>query len=342
MTKSSFIACTAAVVALSFASAVSAAGWEDDSTVPAQMPGGAPATQRRQYSARPAPAPAPRAPAEQVASSSLGSVPADIFSQHLDVPVDPSYWLTLAYFTAGGVENAGDLAFCEIDGLWDLAFFRDVCAGDIDLKLRMHNLFFTDDGGIGATPDCLLGLAADAGWTWRFLDGGSIEARIAPGIYSSLDALGGGMFSFPFRAAYYRVISSETSFMAGAEIRPGWDMVFMPLLGLAWQPIDEFRLDLAIPRTRAYLYAWRFTAFAGFEWRSFTYNMKGGDDPDEITVEDILLSVGARFRITDEFHVGAELGKAVNRSLGFEQKDKNADLDVDSSAFVRFFIGGPF
>ena len=342
---------------LALANTVSAQGWEDSSTVPARMPGTTQrtqATQRAQQQRAKQQRTQPQqqrpqrqyhpAPQGDVVSSSLGTVPADIYSLHLDAPVDPSYWLTLGIFPGSTLQigEGDDIAWCEIDGIWNMAFFRDVLLGDIDLGIRTHDIFFTSDGGTGSTPDFLLGLAADIGWTWRFLDGGSVEARFAPGIYSSIDAFGGGMFGFPFRGAYYYAITPEASIMAGAEIRPCWDMVFMPLLGLAWQPDDMFRLDIAIPRTRAWLYAWRFTVFANIEWRNTTYNMKGGSDPDSVTLDDILLSVGGRFRISDEFHVGAELGKVVCRGIEFEKKDSGADIGIDSGAFVRFFVGGPF
>lgn len=333
MNKLSFRTIASVLAALAIA-ATATAGWEDESSVPTRMQGNAARVDRQPAASQQG----------EIASPSIGSVPADLYSLYLDAPVDPSYWLTLGIFSGSGIEGSAgkDISFCELDARWDLAFFRDILLGDIDLGMRMHDVFFTDDGGLGATPDFLLGLAIDAGWTWRFLDGGSIEARIAPGIYSSTDALGGGMFGFPFRAAYYRVISPETCFMAGAEIRPGWDLPFMPLLGVAWQPIDTFRVDLAIPRTRAYIYAWRFTFFGGFEWRNMTYNMKGGGEPDNVTLDDILFSAGGRFRISDEFHLGAELGKAVHRGIAFEQKGKNADLDIDDGTFIRFFVGGPF
>ena len=330
-----------ALSALLLASTALAQGWEDESTVPARMPGQA----RRAQPARQQAQPRQATPRQgDVPSASVGSVLADLYSLHLDAPVDPAYWLSLGIFPGSTLQigEGDDISWCEIDGRWDMAFFRDILEGDIDLGIRMHDLFFTGDGGVDATPDFLLGLAADAGWTWRFLDGGSVEARFAPGIYSSVNALGGGMLSFPFRGAYYRVLSPEASIMAGAEIRPGWDMVFMPLLGLAWQPSDMFRLDLAIPRTRAFLYAWRFTAFGAIEWRNATYNMKGGSDPDSVTLDDIILSVGGRFRLSDEFHIGAEIGKSVRRGIEFEKKDTGADIGIDSVGFIRFFVGGPF
>ncbi|MGI6495705.1 MAG: hypothetical protein ACOX5G_06410 [Kiritimatiellia bacterium] len=304
------------------------AGWEDETTSPAQ-----------------APAPVASAVANKpVTSAASGTIPVDLYSQFLDAPVDPAYWLTLGYFSGGEIDvpHGGDVADIELDAFWDIAFFRDVLAGDIDFKLRMHNVFFTDDGDIDGMPDFLLGLALDAGWTWRFLDGGSLETRLRPGIYSSLDALGGGMFGCPIRLAYYRVLNAEAAFMVGGEFRPGWDFLFMPYLGLAWQPVDLFRLEFAVPRTRAYLYLWRLTFFGGFEWRNVSYAMKGGNRPDQVTLDDILMSAGARVSLTDELCLGFEVGSSLSRSIDFEMSDHDADFDIDPSTFVRIFVGGPF
>lgn len=312
------------LISLLFTGVLTAA-WEDDSTAPAP---------RRTSTAVTSAAPRP--------SAATGTVPADLYSQFLDTPVDPVYWTSLAYVAPAEFEAGDDASMVELDGSWKLAVYRDVLQGDVDLNLRLHSVIFAGDGGYDFVPAVLIALPFDAGWTWRFVEGTSFELRAKPGIYADVAAFGADMFSLPFSLAWYRSVSPTLAFQAGMEIRPGWDLLAMPLVGAAWEPFQPLRLEIAVPRSRALLYLGPATLIGAIEWRNLTYAMSGDDgDPDDFTMDDLLMSAGVRFKFSDELHLGAELGSFLNRTLTAEGGAGKGEIDLDNSIFVRLSVGGP-
>lgn len=318
------------------------AGWEDT---------GAPLRRTPPAGVRPAPRsrtstppPARRPPAAAPARAPAGVVPPDIYSTFLDTPVEPLAWVSMAY--VGAAEVAGgtdDLATGELEARLNLARWRNLLAGDMDLDLRLRTEFFGGDGGFDIMPTALVALPLDLRWTWRFLDGTSFQVGAAPGIYADAEALGGEMFALPFHLAWYGVVTPRFSWMAGLEVRPAWDLPVMPLLGVAWEPSDFWRFELALPRSRAQFQVGPVMLFGAFAWRNTTYAMSGDDgDPDEMTTEDLLLSGGVQVRASDTLNLAAEVGMLMNRTLTAEGAAGEGELDLDDAPFVRLTFGGAF
>lgn len=269
-------------------------------------------------------------------------VPPDLYSTFLDSPVEPRRWVSLMYIDAATVSgSADDLTMGELEIEANLLRLRNVMAGDIDLGIGLRSVFFGGDAGYEIMPTALLAVPLEARWAWRFLNGGSLQVGARPGIYADAEALGGGMFGMPLQAAWYSVITPRCSWMAGAEVRPAWDLPVMPLLGLAWEPSEFWRFELAVPRSRAQFIVGPLALFGTAEWRNTTYAMSGEDgDPDELTSEDILLGGGVQLRATDSFSLAAEIGTLVNRTLTADGDAGEGDLDLGSAPYFRVTFGG--
>ncbi len=302
-------------------------------------------TPRQTAPRQPAPAPRPRAapPSEAIAPAQPGFVPPDLYSPFLDAPVEPLRWMSFMFIP--GSEVAGsedDLTMAEIAARLNLAEWRNVLSGDLDVDLRLKTVIFANDAEYEVMPTALIELPLELEWTWRFINGWSFQIGARPGIYADAEALGDG-FGVPFKGAFYYAVTPEFSWLFGVEIRPGWDMIAIPLAGLAWEPGDYFRLTLAVPQTTALLQAGPIGLFGTVAWRNTTYGMSGDEgEPEQLTLDDFLLGGGLQIAFTESFHLTLEGGYLVNRSLTAEDSETEDELEIGSSPYGRVTLGGSF
>ena len=284
----------------------------------------------------PAPAPAPVAPTP-------GFVPPDLYSPFLDPQIEPRRWLSVMYVPGAEAERSlEELSVAEVEVSLGLARWRNVLSGDLDVDLRLKSIFFADDAGFAILPTALIELPLEIEWTWRFLSGGSLQLGMRPGTYAAVDALGDGL-SIPFKGAFYYAVTPSFSWLLGVEIRPGWDLIAMPLVGVAWEPADFFRLTLAAPQSTALIQLGPVGLYGTAAWRNTSYGMSGDDgEPDQLTIEDLLLGAGLQIAFSDSFHLGLEGGLLINRTLLAEDDTAADKIDIDDSPYFRITFGGAF
>ena len=244
------------------------------------------------------------------------------------------------------VEGYGKTAFYELEAGWAFAYFRDVLYGDIDLTLLWQGSIVSDSAGL-ELPNQVGGMSVDAGWTMRTTGGSAIQLRLKPGFYSDIEQIGGGAFYVPFSLAFIQSFSDQVSGIAGAEIRPRFDLPVMPLLGLTWQPSDCFRLEATVPESRMEWGVAEFwTVYWAFEWinTSYTLREKGNFDRKQMTLEDFRTYIGAEYEVSDNIRIYGDLGTVFNRSISFERnpEERPGDVDIDNGVLLRFGIMGPF
>lgn len=334
-----------ALAALLLAASARAA-WED--TGAPRRPAPAPVRQPAPADIPPAPRPRRAPPAAArgtpvAPAASYGAVPPDLYSPFLDPQVEPRRWFSILYATAAAVEGSpDDLPVVEVAGRFNLAQWRNVLSGDLDIDLRLRSIIFANDANYPVMPTGLIELPLEAEWTWRFLNGFSWQMGMRPGVYADVEALGDG-FGIPFKGALYVAVTPEFSFMVGAEFRPGWNLVAMPLVGMAWEPADFFRLTLAAPQSTALIQVGPVGLFGTLAWRNTTFGMSGEDgDPDQLTLEDLQLGGGLSIAFTDSFRLTAEGGLLVNRTLLAEDDSSDDELDLDDAPYFRLTLGGSF
>ncbi len=302
-----------------------------------QQPRVAP-TQPRQVRPQPGYAP-PRPPPPQP-----GFLPPDLYSPFLDAQVEPLTSLSLMYITgvaANGSADA-DLMIGEIEGRFSLVEWRNVLAGDMNWDIRLKSVIFGSDANFEVMPTALLELSLGMDWTWRFLNGWSFQIGMRPGLYADAEALGDGL-GIPFKGVFYYAVNPEFSWMFGAEVRPGWNLVALPLAGLAWEPADAFRLTLAFPQSTALVTLGPIGLFGTVAWRNTSYGMSGeAGDPDLLTAEDLLLGGGLQIAFSESFRITFEGGLLMNRTLLAENSEVADELEIDDAPYFRVSFGGGF
>lgn len=272
-------------------------------------------------------------------------IPPDLYSAFLDAREPSDFWCRAFYAAKGDVEDSGEgFGLLGVEANWDLAEFRNVGYGDIFLSLHPALTILTDDAGISAMPDALLAAPVDVAWIWRYLNGWSLEIGAAPGIYADIKGLfQASAISLPFRGILYYNFSEETAVRFGGIVRPNWDTVFMPVVGIAWKPSEMFRIEAGIPETLAELRLARLTLYGRVDWLNVTYALDdGGSKPERITFNDWRVGVGTAIDFTDTFRLAFELGLLAGRDISFEGGASDVELDVDSVPYFSVLLGSEF
>ncbi len=340
-----FRALFTAALPFAITAAAAAASWED----PAPAPVGA----RPSYT-RPQPAYAPREtpryeePSRQDRSEYLVSVEGDdggyyeldLYSQHLDADVRNVYAIGLAYVseTEFGPYGATDMAEADIE--FRLFRFDEFLWGSFDAWVDAHAIGFIENPDMGALPDAVIDAALDIGMTWRFVNGWSTEVRAAPGLYSDVAE---PAFSIPLTLNFYYAVNPDLSIKLGGTVRPGWDIPFMPNVGVAWQPADVLRIEAMLPKSAVTLFpGYIASVFGTFEWRNVTYALADEPGtPEDMTLDDMLVTAGAALCPFGDYRIVGEYGVFLQRELSADVEE-NAAIDLSKESFIRVMIKGAF
>lgn len=268
------------------------------------------------------------------------------FCQILDNSPDPACSATLGYTQASRFSGYGKTRIAEFEGSSELGYYRDVLLGDIDVRLDVDGMLFLGSADI-QLPNQLLALAADVGWTWRYVNGSALQVRVAPGVYSDIEGLSLGSLAMPISAAGVMTFNSEVSATVGMQLRPGFDQIFMPIIGVVWGPADWIRVEATLPEARVIGY-WNseWSGHLAWAWENTTYSIreKGDYDRKKITLESYRTTVGVTRTLPGELSVIGEVGMLSNRSVVFKRAAGSMprDIDIENALFVRFGLGGSF
>jgi hypothetical protein len=268
------------------------------------------------------------------------------YCQILDHVARPIYEFRLTVIPESGFAGYGDSGFLEIAADWDVAYFRGVALGDVEMNLRSKLTLLTDSARL-ELPDQVAMVAADIAWTGRYEGGYGVQARVKPGIYSDIEELGLDALAFPFSGTFIYAFDPAVSGMIGLEIRPGFERLVMPILGVAWEIRSDLRLEAGLPRTRLQYYAAQgWSTHLGFDWENVSYELreKGSFDRKQMTLEDYRLYWGLTRRVSDQMQLTFELGRAFERSVEFEAPPPGqpGDIAVDEAVYLKAALGGPF
>ncbi|OVE75171.1 hypothetical protein BVX97_05650 [bacterium E08(2017)] len=265
----------------------------------------------------------------------------------LDNPIYPSYTVDLGYIEESTVDGGDATGMLEFEAKWrDVLYFRDVLSGDLAVGFDLDMLIFTDSADIDL-PGQAVALAADIGWTWRYVSGDAFGISLSPGLYSDIEEIAGRAFFVPFSGVYYKAFHSDIAGVLGLQVRPRFERVFFPVVGIDWIMHDNVRLMLMLPESRLTIYIDnRWSIHGGYEWRSLSYATReaGNYDRTLLTYEDSKYSVGLTYKMSDELQITGEGGTCFSRMLEFDKPGGGipAELDVEKASFVRVGIGGPF
>ncbi|MCK5833829.1 hypothetical protein KAH81_09210 [bacterium] len=256
------------------------------------------------------------------------------------------YEVSFCYVPSRSYGDYGKSSTLEFDLDWELAYYRDVLNGDLGVSLNFSALMLTSATQLHL-PDQLVGVFVEPEWTWRYAKGRAIQISARPGIYSDMEDLDMDMFYVPMSCRFVRAFEPRLSAYAGLEVRPGFDKVFIPLIGVKYEINEMLVFEGGWPSIRMDYYFdrdWR--TYAGLDWNNTTYSLseKGTDDRGAITLEDYRLYVGLSHQTSEDFLLTAEVGYVFEESVVFAKDLEDFDRKVSegSSYFLKFGVSRSF
>jgi hypothetical protein len=271
--------------------------------------------------------------------------PSATIDQYLDRTPTPSWRLDGRYIASADYENYGSSESVEFDGRWAMGYFRDCFYGDMELSLAAKLQVFGSTASINL-PNQLLDLYIDLDWVWRYVNDTALRLRLQPGTYSDIEQIDAGNLRMPILLEGVKRFSPTTSAVLGGTIRAGYDLPFMPSLGVVWQPTPQYRLEALLPKAcMLYHLNDRFTVQGDFEWRNTSYNLReSGFTRSEITQNDLRVGAGALYSLSDDLHLTADIGYIFNRSVKFDKTPAyiENEIDVDPAPYFTLGFRGPF
>ncbi len=264
----------------------------------------------------------------------------DLYSQHVDANTRHVFSYGGAYTaeTAFGPYGITDIAEANLD--FRLFKFDEFLGGEFDAWISAHLMYFIENPGMDALPDALIDGGLDIGQTWRFVNGWSTEIRVAPGIYSDVTA---PSFSMPTTLNFYFAVNPQLSLQLGGTFRSGWDIPVMPNVGLAWQPVEMFRLEAMLPKSKVELFPGYMISFFGtYEWRNVTYALAEEEGlPDSLTLDDMLVTAGVALCPFGDYTITGEYGMFISREMSADVSENEA-FDLSKESFIRVMLKGSF
>jgi hypothetical protein len=214
------------------------------------------------------------------------------------------------------------------------------------LSFIFDTTIFVDSADI-QLPDQVARIAFDAGWTWRYINGNALQLRVAPGIYSDIEEISSDVFFAPVSVIYFKSFHADMGGLIGFEVRPRFERVFFPLVGLDWELNDSCRMSLRLPESRIVVHMNKlWSAHVGFEWSNMSYALreKGSYDREMFTYEDSRYTFGLTYKMSDSLQFTGVLGQSFGRSVEFEEPSDGmpGKIDIERGMYVRVGLGGPF
>jgi len=261
-------------------------------------------------------------------------------SQHLDENRRHPFSLGVSFSPETEFEQYGTADIGELAAEFRVLRLDKILYGNFDLWVFARGTAFLNNPDMTNLPDVLLQAGVDLGMWWRFDNGWSWEIRTAPGIYSDIAS---PAFGAPLTLNSYFCADPTLSFQIGATFRQNWKNIIMPNLGVAWQPVEEIRIEAGIPRSKITLFNnYYISPFATFEWRNDTYTLSGkGDVPHELTYEEIALTAGVAVSPMLAWSLTAEYGVYLHRQISASVKE-NTTVEMSKNNFFRFMFKSEF
>ncbi len=271
-------------------------------------------------------------------------MPTDLYSAFLDTSDESEAWYRLSLVSSGDVQDCEDgFGLYVADAHFLLGEFRDILAGDLFIDLDPSVSVLTDDAGLSFMPSVLIAIPFDFAWTWRYLNGWSLELGATPGLYADAKGLfQSHSLGLPFRGCFYYSLAYDTAVRAGVEIRPGWDLIAMPLVGIAWQPSDMFFAEIGLPRSLAEVQIGPVGIYGKIAWNNMTYALDDHDDnPEKFTLNGWQFGAGVSIAFTETIRLAFEAGVLTGRDITFDGPGE-LELDVDSATYFSVLFGSEF
>jgi hypothetical protein len=243
----------------------------------------------------------------------------------------------------------GSTSGMELGFDWNFAYYRDVWFGDIDLTLSTLLTIYDAPTRV-EMPNQLARISLEMEWTTRFAQGYGMIFDFHPGAYADLEQADGSILYFPLSLSAVKSLGKDVSVQLGAELRPNFDRIVMPVVGLVWEPSNAARIELMLPESRIEWYMgddWM--GHIGFAWNSTTYSLreKSPYDREDITIEDYRAFFGVSCLMHDQVTLTAEVGSVFERTVEFGQPFNldfdpvEGELEMEDAFYAGLRLIGP-
>jgi len=265
----------------------------------------------------------------------------------LDRAAPPAIDTGFEYFASARARGHRRIETARWYGRWEGAYFHGIGLGDIDIVVGGEFRSMLRSGG-NDLPDRASGLGAlvlDAGWTWRYVNDTALQVRARPGVYTGFERASLRGLYLPISTVGYWRLHDTLSFKGGVDVRIGYEELWVPLAGLAWEPSDRFRLDLMTPASRAEVrWSRRWRTDIGLARVSDSFALTSGKrgSPRRVSFKDYRATAGVTRMINEELFMRLELGWSYDRHMRFDGRGDRETVALDDTPMLGISLAGPF
>lgn len=195
------------------------------------------------------------------------------------------------------------------------------------------------DAGAGLPRD-LHALVFEAGANYRFNDRSFASLRVLPGFYSDFKNIGSDDLRMPLLALGGYTFDNGISLVGGFLYRFGYHAAeLIPALGISYQPNEEWKLDLVMPRpTITYSPSRQLQLFVGGDFSSDEYELANRSlGYKVIRYSDLKAQGGVSYVPNRDIKLTAAAGYAFERRFAFYDP-RLSDMRLDDAPFFRLSV----
>jgi hypothetical protein len=190
-----------------------------------------------------------------------------------------------------------------------------------------------------ALPHELHSMFLEAGGRYRINDRSFVSLRLYPGFYGDFRAQAADTLRMPLLALGGYSFDSGITLVGGLVYRFGYHSArFIPALGISYQPSENWRLDLIIPRpTISYLPSKQLQFFVAGDFANDEYEIKDPYGSNAMRYSDYKVLGGVSYLPSPQVKVSTAVGCAFDRRFVFYGGNRN-DFRVDDVPFLKLSV----
>ncbi|HIJ94944.1 MAG TPA: hypothetical protein HPP94_04255 [Desulfuromonadales bacterium] len=189
-------------------------------------------------------------------------------------------------------------------------------------------------------PQDLHALSLETGLNYRINPRSFINLKIFPGLYSDFNEVGNNDIRMPLLALGGYSFENGVQVVGGFLYRVGYHSApFLPILGLSYQPVPEWRIDLVMPRPGVtYIPSQQLRLFVAGDFTGDEYQIHDATvEADALKYRDLRIMGGFDYLPKPGITCSAAVGYAFDRSFEFYDSARNS-LRINDVPFVKLSL----
>lgn len=197
------------------------------------------------------------------------------------------------------------------------------------------------DASAGAhLPQDLHELLLEAALKYRISQHSFANLKVSPGLYSDFKRVGIADLKMPLLGLGGYRFDNNLTVVGGFLYRFGYHAApFLPILGVSYQPVPEWRIDLVMPRPGVtYLPSRQLRLFLAGDFASDEYQLHDSSlQAGALKYRDLKILGGAEYLPLPALKLSAALGYAFDRSFDFYDATRSR-LRIDDVPFFKLAV----